>query len=42
MEIAAKEPGSGGRDWIDTTFSAASGVLMVAISAIVIYCVVAR
>lgn len=42
MEIAAKEPEAGGRDWIDTAFSAASGALMVAISAIVIYCVVAR
>lgn len=42
MEVAAKEPDPGGRDWIDTAFSAASGVLMVAISAIVVYCVVAR
>jgi TRAP-type transport system small permease protein len=42
MEVAAKEPGEGERDWIDATFSFASGVLMLAISAIVIYCVVMR
>lgn len=42
MEVAAKEPADGERDWIDATFSFASGVLMVAISAIVIYCVVLR
>jgi TRAP-type transport system small permease protein len=42
MEVAAKEPREGERDWIDATFSFASGVLMLAISAIVIYCVVMR
>ena len=42
MEVAAKEPEEGERDWIDVAFSFASGVLMVAISAIVIYCVVLR
>jgi len=42
MEVAAKEPEEGERDWIDVAFSFASGALMVAISATVIYCVVAR
>jgi TRAP-type C4-dicarboxylate transport system permease small subunit len=42
MELAAKEPAEGERDWIDVVFSFVSGVLMLAISAIVIYCVVAR
>jgi len=42
MEVAAKELDDGERDWIDVAFSFASGVLMVAISAIVIYCVVLR
>jgi TRAP-type transport system small permease protein len=42
MEVAANEPAEGDRDWIDRTFSFASGMLMLAISAIVIYCVVMR
>lgn len=42
MELAAKDAEDGTRDWIDITFSFASGLLMVALSAIVIYAVVAR
>lgn len=42
MEIAAKEPAEGERDWIDVSFAFASGILMVAMSALVVYCVAAR
>lgn len=42
MEVAAKEPGEGERDWVDVSFSFASGMLMIAISGLVMYCVVMR
>jgi TRAP-type C4-dicarboxylate transport system permease small subunit len=42
MEVAAKEPEAGERDWIDVTFSIASGLLMIGLTAMVLYCVVMR
>ena len=42
MEVATKEPGEGERDWIDVAFSFVSGLLMILISVLVVYCVVMR
>mgnify|MGYP000473184853 CR=1 FL=1 len=42
MEVATKEPSDGERDWIDVAFSFFSGLLMILISILVVYCVVMR
>jgi TRAP-type C4-dicarboxylate transport system permease small subunit len=42
MEIATKEQHEDERDWIDVVFSFLSGALMIAITAILLYCVLMR